>query len=286
MSVTFISPDGSRVTTERAYLTSEVLARKNLKVITHAHVTRILFDKSGQTPRAVGVEFSHGKDQKYRVKAKKEVIVSCVFRTLVCKCARLNPGCRSGAVHSPQILMLSGIGPAEHLASHGIPIVADLPGVGSHLMDHIVIDLNYRDKTNSSLAGIRGESFSHSLSLMKALFEYRVSGRGPLSTNVSRAHPGRQMLTQLAKLPNRLRRRLDLRVPMTPRSSRRANTRRGTTKTRRLAQARRISRSSSHPQGTSSTVWSPWAHNITSPCMASSLGVSFFHLAWLAALAE
>ncbi|KAM5535009.1 hypothetical protein V8D89_011382 [Ganoderma adspersum] len=167
--VTFISPDGSRVTTESAYLTSEVLVRKNLKVITHAHVTRILFDKSGPTPRAVGVEFSHGKGQKYRVKAKREVVVS------------------SGAVHSPQILMLSGVGPAEHLASHGIPVVADLPGVGSHLMDHIVIDLNYRDKTNSSLAGIRGESFAHSLSLMKALFEYRVSGRGPLSTNVAEA---------------------------------------------------------------------------------------------------
>ena len=81
MPVTFISPDGRRVTTESAYLTSEVLARKNLKVITHAHVTRILFDTSGQVPRAVGVEFSHGKGQKFRVKAKKEVVVSCVFHS-------------------------------------------------------------------------------------------------------------------------------------------------------------------------------------------------------------
>ncbi|PIL22660.1 hypothetical protein GSI_15352 [Ganoderma sinense ZZ0214-1] len=167
--LTFISPNGRRVTTESAYLTSEVLARKNLKVITHAHVTRILFDKSGPMPRAVGVEFSHGKGQKFRVKAKKEVVVS------------------SGAVHSPQILMLSGVGPGDHLTAHGIPVVADLAGVGSHLMDHIVIDLNFRDKTNSSLACLKGESFAHSLSFMKALFEYRMSGRGPLSSNVAEA---------------------------------------------------------------------------------------------------
>ncbi|KAI1790186.1 GMC oxidoreductase [Ganoderma leucocontextum] len=167
--MTFITPEGRRATTESAYLPSEVLARKNLEVITHAHVTRILFDKSRPTPRAVGVEFTHKEGETYRVKAKKEVVVS------------------SGAVHSPQILMLSGVGPAEHLASHGIPVVADLPGVGSHLMDHIVVDLNYRDKTNSSLGSLRGQTFIHQLQLLKALFEYRMTGRGPLTTNVAEA---------------------------------------------------------------------------------------------------
>lgn len=47
--------------------------------------------------------------------------------------------------------MLSGVGPAEQLISHGIPVVADLPGVGSHLQDHIVVDVRYRDKSGQSL---------------------------------------------------------------------------------------------------------------------------------------
>ncbi|TBU48594.1 GMC oxidoreductase [Dichomitus squalens] len=167
--MTYITPNGRRVTTEYAYLTTDVLARKNLKVVTHAHVTRIIFDRSGATPRAVGVEFTHGKGEKYRVKAKKEVVVS------------------AGAVHTPQILMLSGVGPADHLASHGIPVVADLPGVGSHLMDHIVIDLNYRDKTKSSILILKGQTFLHKLALVRALLEYRTTGKGPLTTNVAEA---------------------------------------------------------------------------------------------------
>ena len=83
-TVTYITPSGRRCTTEYAYLNEAVLARPNLKVITHAHVTRILFDQSGPTPRAVGVEFTR-KNDKFQVKARKEVVVS------------------AGAVHSPQV---------------------------------------------------------------------------------------------------------------------------------------------------------------------------------------
>lgn len=85
LQVTYITPRGRRCTAEYAYLTPEVLARPNLKVITNAHVTRILFDKSGPTPRAVGVEFTQQKGEKFRVKARKEVVLS------------------AGAVHSPQV---------------------------------------------------------------------------------------------------------------------------------------------------------------------------------------
>ena len=82
--MTYITPKGRRCTTQYAYLTAEVLARPNLKVITNAHVTRILFDESGPTPRAVGVEFKR-KDDKFRVTARKEVVLS------------------AGAVHSPHV---------------------------------------------------------------------------------------------------------------------------------------------------------------------------------------
>jgi choline dehydrogenase-like flavoprotein len=95
--------------------------RKNLRVETGARVTRILIEKS----RAVGVELvRRGRTETLR--ARREVILS------------------AGAVTSPKLLMLSGIGPAAHLAEHGIGIVADLPGVGQNLQDHIEISLIYQ----------------------------------------------------------------------------------------------------------------------------------------------
>ncbi|KAI0359706.1 GMC oxidoreductase [Trametes cingulata] len=167
--VTYINSKGRRVTSESAYLTPDVLARPNLKIITRAHVTRILFDTSGSTPRAVGAEFTQPNGDKFEVKARKEVVLS------------------AGAVHTPQILMLSGVGPADHLREHNIPVVADLPGVGSNLMDHVVVDLNYRDKTDSSLSFVRGRTLGHKLKLIKALMQYRLTGGGPLTTNVCEA---------------------------------------------------------------------------------------------------
>ena len=96
-----------------------------------------------------------------------------------------NAHASAGAVHTPQILMLSGVGPAEHLKSHDIPVVADLPGVGSHLMDHVVIDLNYRDKTASSIGFVKGRTLAQQLKLVSALWGYRLTGAGPLTSNVS-----------------------------------------------------------------------------------------------------
>ena len=80
--------------------------------------------------------------------------------------------------------MLSGVGPADHLTSHGIPVVADLPGVGSHLMDHIVLDLNFLDKSRSGISALKAETFSDQLQLMKALWTYNTRGNGMLTTNV------------------------------------------------------------------------------------------------------
>ncbi|RPD59568.1 GMC oxidoreductase [Lentinus tigrinus ALCF2SS1-6] len=165
--MTFITPKGRRCTTQYAYLTAKVLARPNLKVVTDAHVTRILFETSGPTPRAVGVEFTQKKGEKFRVKARKEVVLA------------------AGAVHSPHIMMLSGVGPADHLKEHGIPVAADLPGVGSHLMDHLVIDLNIQDKSKTGIGHLKGDTFLDGLKLMRELFTYNMTGRGPLTTNVA-----------------------------------------------------------------------------------------------------
>ncbi|CAL4149699.1 unnamed protein product, partial [Meganyctiphanes norvegica] len=91
--------------------------RENFHVVLKATVTKIMFDESKRT---TGVIFEHEGSQKF-VRVKREVILS------------------AGAIQSPQLLMLSGIGPKEHLAEHGIPVVQDLPGVGSNLQDHLVL---------------------------------------------------------------------------------------------------------------------------------------------------
>jgi choline dehydrogenase len=104
---------GRRASSARAYLYPAMKTRRNLTVATRAQATRILLDGR----RAVGVEYLHnGKVE--RVHADREVVVS------------------SGTYNSPQLLMLSGIGPAEHLRSVGIDVVHDLKGVGENLQEH------------------------------------------------------------------------------------------------------------------------------------------------------
>jgi choline dehydrogenase len=105
--------DGARCSTAVAYL-DPARARPNLTVVTRALAHRVLFDGA----RAIGVEYARG-GRVLRAEAAREVILS------------------GGALNSPQLLMLSGIGPADHLRAHGIPVRVDLPGVGANLMDHL-----------------------------------------------------------------------------------------------------------------------------------------------------
>jgi choline dehydrogenase len=104
---------GLRVSTARAYLVP-ALRRRNLKITTHAEVRRVVM----QGGRAVGVEFVKG-GKHYSIGARREVIVS------------------AGALASPKLLMLSGIGPARMLETLGIPVVAANQGVGQNLQDHL-----------------------------------------------------------------------------------------------------------------------------------------------------
>mgnify|MGYP003626568650 CR=1 FL=1 len=95
--------------------------RANLHVVTRAHATRILFDGS----RATGIEYSQD-GARITARAGREVILS------------------GGAINSPQLLQLSGLGPAALLRQHGIPVIADLPDVGEHLQDHVNGPVMYR----------------------------------------------------------------------------------------------------------------------------------------------
>ncbi|KAI6108026.1 hypothetical protein F5141DRAFT_93952 [Pisolithus sp. B1] len=170
--MTYIDRHGVRVSTEAAYLTPTVLARSNLKVVTEARVTKILFDTSIQnrTPRAVGVEFSSfaqkGAGKRFRATARKEVIMCC------------------GTVHTPQILMLSGIGPKTHLTERNIPVVVDHPGVGSNLSDHVAFFVRFAEKMGISLGYLQPSDLRTKFKLWRDLLEYRLRGTGPLSSNI------------------------------------------------------------------------------------------------------
>lgn len=152
--------NGERFSIAKAYLTPN-LARPNLQVITDAHTTRIVTEGR----RAVGIEYMQGGQQK-QLRATREV--------LVC----------GGALMSPQLLMLSGIGPAAHLHAHGIAVVHDLPGVGRNLHDHVdvvqVVDApQLRDLFGLSLAG--------AARLLKGIMEWRSARSGMLTTNFAEA---------------------------------------------------------------------------------------------------
>ncbi|HNI96360.1 MAG TPA: GMC family oxidoreductase N-terminal domain-containing protein [Leptospiraceae bacterium] len=124
------TPKGRRCHSSVSFL-DPVRGRKNLTVITDAHVRRILLkDKT-----AYGIEYYDLSDRrKLKVlETRKEIILS------------------AGIIGSPQILKLSGIGPAPELKKFGIEIIADLPGVGENLQDHPDIIIRCRDKSGTSL---------------------------------------------------------------------------------------------------------------------------------------
>ena len=143
---------GWRINTAKAFLRS---AQKNLlRVETHAHTQRVLFDGR----RAVGVEFEQHGEVK-TVRAKAEVIIS------------------AGAIGSPHLLQLSGIGSADLLADHAITIRADMPSVGSNLQDHLQLRCSYRLQGATTL-----NTLAHSLwGKAKIGLEYAFKRSGPMA---------------------------------------------------------------------------------------------------------
>ncbi len=138
-----------------AYL-RPALNRTNLTVITGAQVLRVVFEGR----RAVGVEYALGNAVTI-ARAEAEVIVT------------------SGAIGSPKLLMLSGVGPAAHLQSHGIAVVEDLPGVGQNLQDHFGIDIVAELKGHDSL-----DKYNKPLWAAWAGLQYFLFNTGPVTSNV------------------------------------------------------------------------------------------------------
>ncbi|APX77477.1 GMC family oxidoreductase N-terminal domain-containing protein [Achromobacter insolitus] len=121
---------GWRMSTAKCFL-KPAMGRKNLEVRTYAQATRILFDGG----KAAGVAYCHPAhpSQVRAVRARREVIVSC------------------GAINTPKLLQLSGLGPAELLRQHNIDVVCDLPGVGENLSDHYSVRVVARVKNSQTM---------------------------------------------------------------------------------------------------------------------------------------
>jgi choline dehydrogenase len=146
--------NGRRWSASDAYL-KPALRRSNLTVLTGAQATRVLVESEC----AVGVEYVRNRSSA-QARAEREVILA------------------AGAVNSPQLLLLSGIGPADELGRMGIRPIHDLPGVGKNLQDHVMVSVAYRSKRPVSLAG--AQSLANYL-------RWRILGRGPLASNVAEA---------------------------------------------------------------------------------------------------
>ena len=150
---------GQRMSTERAYL-RQAMQRPNLKVISGAQVTQILM----QGQRAQGVVWTR-EGQTCRLHARHQVVL----------CA--------GAIQSPQLLQLSGIGPAELLKQHQIAPVIDLPGVGENLQDHLQVRPSFRCQGVETLNDVANSPWRSARDFLR----YQLTRTGPLATGVYRA---------------------------------------------------------------------------------------------------
>ncbi len=145
---------GRRCSAARAFL-APARKRDALTVAAKAHAQRIVLEGG----RAVGVEYSRG-GKLVTARAEREVILS------------------AGAYGSPQLLMLSGIGPADHLREHGIDVRLDQPNVGAHLQEHPMALVNWRCRTADTLDDAADPRY---------LLPWLVAGRGKLSSTIAEA---------------------------------------------------------------------------------------------------
>jgi choline dehydrogenase len=155
-----IDPKGRRASTARAYL-QPALARPNLTVVTEALTRRVVLEGK----RAAGVEYER-EGQTVIARAAREVILS------------------GGSYNSPQLLMLSGIGPADELAKHGIAVAHELPGVGRNLSEHPRVPVHFTlQRPVSFLNQLRADKVALSVA------QWWLTGKGTFANQVNSANP-------------------------------------------------------------------------------------------------
>ncbi len=146
--------NGRRCSAHVAFL-KPAMKRPNLRVEIHAHAERVLFAGN----RATGVIFRRRDGERVTVRATREVILA------------------GGAINSPQLLMLSGVGPAGHLMDHGVDVVHDLPGVGRNLQDHYQTRYAYKCKFPITVNDIMASR----LRMARVGLQYALFRTGPLT---------------------------------------------------------------------------------------------------------
>jgi len=146
--------NGERASVSKHYL-DPARSRKNLKIFTESFVERILFDGK----KAIGIEVKI-KNEVKKIYANKEVILS------------------GGSINSPQLLLVSGVGSAEHLKDKGINVVHDLEGVGKNLQDHLETYIQQECNTKDTLY-----SYVNKLNMIRIGIQWFLNKSGPCSTS-------------------------------------------------------------------------------------------------------
>ena len=146
--------NGERASVSKHYL-EPARSRKNLNIFTESFVERILFDGK----KAIGIEVKI-KNEVRKIYANKEVILS------------------GGSINSPQLLLVSGVGPAEHLKDKGINVVHDLEGVGKNLQDHLETYIQQECNTKDTLY-----SYVNKLNMIRIGIQWFLNKSGPCSTS-------------------------------------------------------------------------------------------------------
>ena len=150
---------GWRWNTAKAFLRPTCYGRPNFEMWTHAHATRLIIETQADgSRRCTRVQVWNGKEM-VTAHATREVVLS------------------AGAVNSPQLLQLSGVGPAQLLRQHGIDVVHDLPGVGANLQDHLQIRSVYKVKGVKTLNTLA----SSLVGKARIGLEYAINRSGPMS---------------------------------------------------------------------------------------------------------
>jgi choline dehydrogenase len=144
---------GVRVSAAKAFL-RPAMARKNLTVLTHAHAKKLRLEGR----RALGVEFYQGNEEVFAGAGRETILAS-------------------GAIASPQLLQLSGIGPGTLLQRHGIPVAHDLPGVGENLQDHLQLRMAFKVRNVLTLNTMANSWWGK----FKMALEYAIYRSGPFT---------------------------------------------------------------------------------------------------------
>ena len=137
----------------------EARGRSNLKIVTDAIVTKLLFDGK----RCTGVAFRQGGAERQETAAREVILCG-------------------GAVNSPHVLQISGIGPAEHLRMIGVPVLHDLPGVGANLNDHYVVRVSHRVRNAVTI-----NQLARGARLLREAVKFATIGNGALTFGVTAA---------------------------------------------------------------------------------------------------